>query len=113
MYDAGVSSLTVDPREINLYFFAANFDTKWKLTPKTYVPLPSPLHKYPPDPRDKDPKKAKNRVDYLNAQLLLFKPGMRPVDLPESKEELEQAMRDSHKPSIARATSVMPSGRVR
>ena len=94
MYDAGVSSLTVDPREINLYFFAANFDTKWKLTPKTYVPLPSPLHKYPPDPRDKDPKKAKNRVDYLNAQLLLFKPGMRPVDLPESKEELEQAMRE-------------------
>ena len=26
MYDAGVSSLTVDPREINLYFFAVTLD---------------------------------------------------------------------------------------
>ena len=90
-YNEGAISLPVRPCDINLYMYVACFESNWTPSRKTYVPLPSPLHKYPPDPRE--PKAAENRKDYLRAQLLLFQPGMRPSRLPDDLEGLEAEMR--------------------
>ena len=89
-YNEGAIRLDCHPRDINLYMYVARFESNWTPSRKTYVPLPSPLHKYPPDPRE--PKAAQNRKDYLRAQLLLFQPGMRPSRLPDDLEGLETEM---------------------
>ena len=91
-YEAEAIVLPCHPREINLYHYVASFESNWTPSRETYVPLPSPLHKYPPDPRE--PKAAENRKDYLRAQLLLFEPGARPCKLPTDLEGLEAKMRD-------------------
>ena len=88
-YEAGEIELPYHPQEINLYMYVALFESNWTPSRKTYVPVPSPLHKYPPDPRE--PKAAENRKDYLRSQLLLFQPGMRPSLLPD---DLEAAMHE-------------------
>ena len=99
LYEAGEVSLPYHPREINLYMFVARFDKNWTPSRKTYVPVPSPLHKYPPDPRE--PKAAENRKDYLRSQLLLFKPGMRPSLLPEDLEDaMHNFVKTAHCPRL-------------
>ena len=90
-YNEGAIRLDCHPRDINLYMYVASFDSNWTPSRKTYVPIPSPQHRYPPDPRE--PKAAETRKDYLRTQLLLFQPGMRPSRLPEDLEGLEAEMR--------------------
>ena len=100
-YEEGNIVLPWHPREINLYQYVAYFENNWTPSRETYVPLPAPQHKYPPDPRK--PKNAASRKDYLQTQLLLFQPGLRPQSLPD---DLEAGMREfvetTHCPRLIR-----------
>ena len=98
-YNAGNIVLDCPPQDINLYDYVASFEPNWTPSRETYVPVVSPLHHYPPNPRD--PKKADNRKDYLRTQLLLFKPGMTPSRLPDDLEDGMRAfVQTSHCPKL-------------
>ena len=45
-FEEGLLILPWHPREINLYYFVAHFDKKWRLNNKTYVPHISPTFRY-------------------------------------------------------------------